>query len=298
MRLYVKIDGEEREVGTLSKGIVKPIKRVKIEVAIQEYLESSTVKKSKCTRTNEKRYFKDLNDFLTSENLIKIDEVTAIHINKYKAEMLKRVSPATVNRQFNTLKNFFNTLIKKQMIFENPCREITHEKTKPTKKTLWTREDLDLIKSLIEPPAANILEFIWLTGARNIEALNLKWTDIDHDNSLIIFKSQKNAKHFREFPISNKTSKLLHSLPLTGLYVFGGYTSDSLGKKVRIAVETTNKKSLTIYGLRHTFCKDLLKSGMSRPLVQKLMGHADWRTTENYAHWEDDFLINEVNSIR
>lgn len=303
LRLYVKIKGKYIELSALAIGdAIRPIIILPLFVAVGIYLRDCTSKKSKHTRTNEKRYFSDLNEFLISKDVYLCHEITPLLIIEYRNQMLKRVSPATVNRQFNTLKNFFNALTKDNICHINPCIKIKQEKTKRPKVHLWTNEDLALVKQGLDPDMRFILEFMRLTGARNIEAVDLTWADVDQDVGTITLRSRKSSDHFRLFPINDALSQLLHLVNFKGLYVFGGgnkFTSDSLGKKLKKAVHKhCINKELTAYSLRHTFCKDMLAAGLSRPQIQALMGHEDWRTTESYSHWDVKTLRLALDKIR
>lgn len=303
LQLFVKINGEYKELSAVAIGSqLGPLFKTYIYVSIGCYIKECSSKKSRCTRTNEKKYFTDLYEFLKSQNVYYMDEITKEVIFKYKCQLLKKVAPATVNRQFNTIKNFFNIFTKRMQIASNPCIEIKHEKTEKPKINLWTVEDFEAVKNQLDQHSAKILDFMWHSGARNIEAVDLTWADIDYSLNNIKLRSRKNADHFRFFPMSDSISKILHTIDMKGPYVFGGgskFTSDSLGKKVKKAVlACANNKSITVYGIRHTFCRDLLAKGLSRPVIQELMGHKDWRTTENYAHWDIEFLKKAANSVR
>jgi integrase/recombinase XerD len=304
LQLYCKIDEEYKEVSALAVGAnFQAVLKTPLYISIGYYLNNVSIKKSKCTRVNERTCFSNLYEFLTKEGIFYTNEITLELLQNYKERLLLAgLKASTVNRQFNSIKNFFSVLMKKKMIVSNPAMEISHDEIDLPKIHLWSLADLELARIGLDLHTANLFEFIRLTGSRPIEAVNLIWPDVDQENGFIILRSQKNAERFRRFPISNNVSKLLHNVESKGLYVFGGgskFTSDSLGKKVRVSVkENCLNKNLTVYGLRHTFCKDLLKSGKSRPLVQRMMGHKDWRTTENYVHWEMSDLQNALNDIR
>ena len=303
LQLYVKIGSEYKEVSALAYGDkIIPLVKIPLYSAIGVYIVERTSAKSKATRKNEKTYFSNLYVFLFSLGIFYCADIKAEHMLKFKKELLTRVSGSTANRQFNTFKNFFNILIKRQIIYLNPCISVERERVERPKIHLWTVDEFEKTKLKLNFNTQAILDFIWLCGARNIEAIDLVWTDVDQEAGLITLRSLKSAGHFRRIPISEKMSQLLHRIKFKGIYVFGGgskFTSDSLGKLVKRAVLAAGcNPMLTVYGIRHTFCRDLLAAGLSRPMIQELMGHKDWRTTENYVHWEPNSLKKALGSIR
>ena len=52
---------------------------------------------------------------------------------------------------------------------------------------------------------------------------------------------------------------------------------------------------LTPYCLRHTFCTDLQRAGVSINVAKELMGHADIQTTANiYTHKDSETLHKSI----
>ncbi len=309
-RLFLETgkDSEGKEIlvpfGTLDSGFTFKSRPDKpLADCIDSYVQKYTSKKSKMTRTNEKTYFRHLAKYLTEQDVHLISKVTPAHMNDYRDMLLSRVAPPTVNRHFNTFKAFFNVKLKKDIIGINPCCEIEPEAVEDPVIHLWNVADYETVKTALDEPTSRLLEFMWLTGARNCEAVNLVWEDVIQDQNYIILRSKKNRGGKRKIRISDKVSVLLHKAA-RGVHVFSdsrgyAYTSDSLCKRVRKAVvESATNKKIRAYGVRHTFCKDLLQAGFSRPMIQELMGHVDWRTTEKYKHWGDSILTNALNSVR
>jgi integrase len=74
-------------------------------------------------------------------------------------------------------------------------------------------------------------------------------------------------------------------------YLFPGRTGEHLkdvknawGKVCRLA----KFKGVRVHDLRHSFASHLVSSGVSLPIVGKLLGHTQPQTTARYAHLADN----------
>ncbi len=56
-------------------------------------------------------------------------------------------------------------------------------------------------------------------------------------------------------------------------------------------------KPVSAHVLRHSFASNLIKKNNNLAYVQKLLGHADLRTTSVYTHAKMDELSDSVNSL-
>ena len=61
--------------------------------------------------------------------------------------------------------------------------------------------------------------------------------------------------------------------------------------------KAANLNDVRLHDLRHYFASIGLLSGDSLPLIGKLLGHADVKTTARYAHLADDPLKAAANRI-
>lgn len=69
------------------------------------------------------------------------------------------------------------------------------------------------------------------------------------------------------------------------------YVPENLAKALRTFREKYNLEYLTPYGLRHSFATFMSEQGMRDIVLMKLMGHADFGTTQKYYI----FVSNERN---
>ena len=51
---------------------------------------------------------------------------------------------------------------------------------------------------------------------------------------------------------------------------------------------TTEEQDVRPHDLRHTFASHAVNYGYSLPIIAKLLGHADTKTTERYVHLDED----------
>lgn len=279
-----------------------PRSRFLVYKEIGFYFKNNSSKKHKCTKRNEAKYFSNLYEFISNRRVIYCDEISYDLLLEYKNNLCTQVAAPTVNRQFRTYRNFFNILFKLKKIPDNPTLLIKPEPEKSPKVNLWTPKDLVRAKRSLEPDVWNIIYFMWHSGARSHEAVNLLWTDIDWDRRLIYLHTNKVKGLTRVIPLTEKISKVLHQIPVKGIHVFTDsgrvFTSDSLGKKVKIAVlENCENKNLTVKDLRHTYCTRAIEVGLSNKTVQDLLGHSSWRTTEKYSHLSKKHLKNSAELI-
>lgn len=64
---------------------------------------------------------------------------------------------------------------------------------------------------------------------------------------------------------------------------------------MRPALRKAQIENVRIHDLRRTYASHLVSSGMSPPIVGRLLGHAQPQTTARYAHLADDPLRQATN---
>ena len=101
------------------------------------------------------------------------------------------LSNTTINRKISSLKHFFNHLSKKKLLKSNPIINISGLKSA---KALPKSLSIIDVKSLIDAPDCStfiglrdrtMIELMYATGVRISELINLKYTNLDLNRSLI-----------------------------------------------------------------------------------------------------------------
>ena len=130
-----------------------------------------------------------------------------------------------------------------------------------------------------------VLKLIYLSGLRISEALNLKWSDINHqDNSIYVYgKGSKERKVF----IIKDFLEHLKNLGKKNQFVFVLNNKKISARSVNKFLENCYndsiiKDKLSSHIFRHSFATTMLENNADIRHIQKLLGHSSISTTEIY----------------
>ena len=216
-----------------------------------------------------------------------------IKIKTYIAQLRKRnLKTSSVNRKISTLKNYLKFLHTEKIIDQIDFQEFESlSSIKKIPKAISKSQMEQIFEDLKKSKQTNarlyilILKLIYLSGLRISEALNLKWSDINHqDNSIYVYgKGSKERKVF----IINDYLVQLKNLEKNNQFVF------TINKK-KISTRSVNKflqncydnslikNKLSSHIFRHSFATTMLENNADIRHIQKLLGHSSISTTEIY----------------
>ncbi len=231
---------------------------------------------------------------------LKVIEVTHQHIQKLHNQM--RDTPYQANRTLALMSKMFELSVRWGQRSDNPARGI--EKFPEEKRDRWlSDEELQrLLAALSEHPnhvAANAIRLQLLTGARIGEVLKSKWEDFDLDRAVWTKPSHHTKQKRREhLPISSATCDLLAAMKAgaspESRWLFPGRSPDQPYKDLKkfwsSVTTSAGLQDYRIHDNRHTHASHLVSSGLSLPIVGRLLGHTNPFTTQRYAHLADDPL--------
>jgi integrase len=207
---------------------------------------------------------------------------------------------ATANRHLALLKRCFNlAIIWGKLDGHNPVRGIRmHQENNQRQRYLSGNELSSFLTALEEEPnrsLADALRFLLMTGARRNEVLQARWDAIDLDKQQWYLPKTKSGKS-RFVLLNDGAVELLRQRgrPAGHLYVFHG---KNVGEPIcnpykgfkRVLVRA-GISDLRIHDLRHSFASLAINNGATLYEVQHLLGHADSKTSQRYAHMASDNL--------
>jgi integrase/recombinase XerD len=151
--------------------------------------------------------------------------------------------------------------------------------------TVLSKSDVySMINETTNGKHQSIIKWLYYSGLRVNELINLKINEIDTTRKLIHVRNGKGAK--------DRVVFLHKSLTVDSVsgYLFKSardkkYSPRSVEMIVSQAAKKAGiQKSVTPHTLRHSFATHLLEAGADIRYIQRLLGHESLRTTQIYTH--------------
>jgi len=156
-------------------------------------------------------------------------------------------------------------------------------------------------KAVESPFAIAAIGLLVLTGARLTEILTLRWEHVDLESEVLRLPDSKTGA--KPIYLNAAAINLLRTMPrMAGNpYVIAGKNPGArlinLQKPWRRIRAKANLADVRIHDLRHSFASVAAGTGMSLPMIGKLLGHSQPVTTARYAHLAADPIRAASNLI-
>jgi len=248
-------------------------------------------------------YMNDLTEFedFLIDASTEIENVNSKIINLYSLNLYTKNSKSTVSRKLTTLRSFFNFMVRKGNLKQNPANLIPlPKKEKELPVFLSVDEVFKLIDSIDQEgilPLRDlaIIELLYSSGLRVSELTNIKVLDIDHRENFVKVSGKGNKERVVPFG-SNAREVILQylrrriELKPKDDFLFlnnrgSGLTTRSIERIVKkYGLLSGISKKISPHALRHTFATHLLGGGADLRSIQELLGHSSLSTTQRYTH--------------
>jgi integrase len=237
-----------------------------------------------------------------------LDEITAEHVIALIARMRSDgYAVGTSNRVVMILRYMYNLAAKWKVpgVTQNPTRGIELGQEAQRNRFLSREEAQQLVDAITADEnrtAANAILLLMLTGARRNEITQAKWEHVLWNERKLLVPLSKSGKP-RWIALSTSAMSLLDSIPmLDGCdYIFPspitGRPCPSLWFPWRRIRARAGLEDVRLHDLRHSFASFLVNEGVSLYVVQALLGHANARTTQRYAHLASDTLTSATEIV-
>ena len=250
---------------------------------------------SENTEVSYARDLKKMNQYLLTQGICDVNEVTATSLTSY-----------VISRSIASMKAFYHYMEKERRLAVDPSERLKAPRIEKKMPTVLTTEE---VTRLLEQPGGTspkelrdkaMLELLYATGIRVSELISLRVSDVNlrmeylicsdgHKERIIPFGTI--ARKALEAYLAEGRPKLISDEKEDRLFtncsgqpmsrqgfwkLMKGY-----GKKAGIEAE------ITPHMLRHSFAAHMVGNGADLKSVQEMLGHSDISTTQIYAQAKD-----------
>lgn len=208
------------------------------------------------------------------------------------------LSPTSINIYGRVMNSFLHWKCGKEYRLR-PVKEPTGER-----RQIFTDQEVERLikykpKSFNQLRAWTIAICMLDTGVRIDEALSITTADVDFDSDLIFVATGKGEKS-GHVPISEMFRPILYrymtrTQPEESAFVFGTTKGTKMSQRnalrdVRVVERAAGVRCLSWHCYRHTMATGYLRRGGNIYKLQRILRHADIRTTQKYLHLATDFI--------
>lgn len=257
-------------------------------------------------------YLKDINDFeefLAAEQFGSLLRVRKSNVARYYLAHLNglKFSKKTIARKISSLRSFYKYLLKMGKVDNNIFLDLDVPKIDKNLPKFFYPKEIEQMFQAIDTNSVlglrdrAILEILYGSGLRVSELCNLKKSDLDFANEMVLVfgKGHKN----RYVPLNQMTINALHDYlalarPTLALknetevsdHLFLNHRGGNLTTRgVRVILnniidKTSENFKISPHMLRHSFATHLLDGGADLRSVQEMLGHVHLSSTQIYTH--------------
>ena len=238
-------------------------------------------------------------------------------IQDFLNDLLKTLSPSSVNHYRTILNSSFNFAINWKKYDDNPVRVIPQIAERDARDRFVEVSELaSLIGQCQKVKDFELQGFIILaacTGLRKTAILSRKWEEIQLDAefpSIYLPKKDSKNKRSNRLPLPNMCVVALRQLPSFGKdeYLFPARPNVrfkenfskphawDMGKRFRRVRDLAGIKDLRIHDLRHFATTMLFMEGVADAIIRKMTGHRS-EELERYKHFSPEFMKQTTGLI-
>ncbi len=222
-----------------------------------------------------------------------LDRITPSQVRRWFDEF-SRTAPGNANRALGILRQILNFAVARGHIEKNPARSIRPNRRLRLTRFL-SREEIGRLHRALDEQAgrgerfrqqADIIRLLLLTGCRRNEILTLRWSAVE-DGKLVLGDSKTGP---RQVPLNTQARSILGRQQRGGSpFVFPSPNDSSRprGPELRVWYRVRREagiEDVRLHDLRHTHASHAVMNGVPVPVVSRLLGHSNVRTTLRYAH--------------
>ncbi len=229
------------------------------------------------------------------------DKLASGTFRHYRAKTEQKRTPATVNRYLAALSHALAIASREWgWLEDNPCRKVSKLKESRGRVRYLSDDERERLLAACKRMDSNLYAVVVLalsTGARRMEALSIRWRDVDLQRGFITLDETKNGER-RTIPLAGPALELLKQRSkvrrLDTDYVFPSpidpKSPDEPRKPATFrqswpkAVKAVGIDNFRFHDLRHSCASYLAMNGASLSEIAEVLGHKTLAMVKRYSH--------------
>ena len=223
-----------------------------------------------------------------------LDRISPAQVGRW-FDHFSRTAPGNANHALDLLRQIMNFAIACSHIDTNPALAVKRNRRQALTRFL-SREEIARLHQVLDGQTRNssreqadVIRLLLLTGCRRNEILRLRWSEVDCDRLVladgktgprIVPLNTPGPAHSRTPAVRRKPLRLSvaeRSRPASQPQPPFWYC----------ARREAGIEDVRLHDLRHTHASHAVMNGVPVPVVSRLLGHSDVRSTLRYAHLGD-----------
>ena len=223
-----------------------------------------------------------------------LDRISPVQVVRW-FDRFSRTAPGNANHALDLLTQIINFAIARGHLETNSAQAVERNPRRILTRFL-SREEVARLHHVLDRQTrhsrreqADIIWLLLLTGCRRSEIVRLRWSEVDRDR--LVLADGKTGP--RIVPLNTPARRILERRPRGGSpFVFPSPRDPGRPRSRNLAFWNRARREagiedVRLHDLRHSHASHAVMNGVPVPVVARLLGHSDVRTTLRYAHLGD-----------
>ena len=233
-----------------------------------------------------------------------VERITPAIVREFVREAAaKGLGARTVQHCRRTLNGFFAWMLRRNFARQNPVAAVDWPKPADTRPDVLNELELaSLLSRITDQWAADLSVFMAHTTLRRAEVARLRCAELDLQGKTMWVRGKSRAQSHPIFDDAVPAAERLLAAAVDREFVVPGTTERARREKVADTFRRWQRKLKEPrwhpHTLRHSVGTILLRKGVSGPVVQRLLRHSSYATTQRYAHLVETDLHESARRLR
>jgi len=191
----------------------------------------------------------------------------------------------TRNDAISHVQRAFHWAVNQRILARLPLPKLEDKPRRQRREVVYTPEEFaEILATIPDVEFRDLLEFLWETGCRPIEARVLECRHVDLKKQIAVLppSNNKTRKAERVIILTDRATEILRQrLAAVGKGIVflntrgRPWTKDSINCRFQRLKKKLGSERICAYGIRHSFATEGLKNDVDPVSLAMLMGHSD-----------------------